>query len=843
MVGLVIVSHSAALAEGVTELARQMAGPDVPIVPAGGLEDGAIGTDVARILAGMEQADQGDGVLVLMDLGSAILSAEMAREMLEPDRRARIQLCAAPLVEGALAAAVQAKLGASLAQVADEARGALGPKQEHLGPAAEAPRPELANGAAAPHGSEPLATLELPVNNALGLHARPAARLVQAVAFSPGRVQLLNITTGKGPVNAKSINAVTTLGVRGGHTIRVSVDDADAAPVFAALRALAAENWGDDLSDRAPDEPSVRRVVESDMARGSVAHEAGSSGARALRGTPASPGIGIGLARPLQAPHVEAPTDPASDREAEQRRLHAALTATQQRIGEARAAVLARGDRHSAEIFDAHLLFLSDEALREPALEAIRAQGRNAAAAWAGATQAMADQYRRLDDSYLQARAADVEDVGRQVVAELLGIDPRPTMGGPGVLIAHDLSPAETAVLDPACVVAIVTAVGGPTSHTAILARSLGIPAVVGLGPAVLDLAEGSELIVDGAQGMVLPAPDAATRAEYAERQAAAARAAAALQAEAAEPAVTADGRRIEVVANIGSVKDAERAVAAGAEGVGLFRTEFLFLDRATAPSEDEQYAAYRAVCAAMQGRPVIVRTLDVGGDKPLAYIDMGHEENPFLGWRAVRFGLDNPAFFKIQLRAIARVAAEFPLKVMFPMIAVPSEYLTARELLRQAASDAGVSPTIETGIMVEIPSAALRARQLAELVDFFSIGTNDLTQYTLAAERGNPRVAGLADAFQPAVLDLIRQTAEAAQVAGKWAGVCGELGGDPLAVEVLIGLGITELSMSAPAIARAKHLVRATTLAQAQAKAQHALSLPDATAVRAYLAGSGSPG
>jgi phosphocarrier protein FPr len=562
----------------------------------------------------------------------------------------------------------------------------------------------------------------------------------------------------------------------------------------------------------------------------------GLSNARVVRGTPASPGIGIGPVRRLQTPALQVPVDRAVDPAAERRRLEAALAATRQQIEGSRATVLARGDRHSAEIFDAHLLFLNDEALSGPALAAIQTGGLNAAAAWAAATHQMADQYRGLDDAYLQARAADVEDVGRQVVAELLGLDPRPTVSGVGILIAHDLTPADTAALDPAAVYGIATAAGGPTSHTAILARSLGIPAVVGLGPAVLDLAEGSELIVDGTQGVVLPAPDAATRTGYAERQADAARAAVALQAAAAEPAVTADGRRIEVVANIGSVKDAERAVAAGAEGVGLFRTEFLFLDRATAPSEDEQYAAYRAVCAAMQGRPVIVRTLDVGGDKPLAYIDMGHEENPFLGWRAVRFGLDNPAFFKIQLRAIARVAAEFPLKVMFPMIAVPSEYLTARELLRQAASDAGVSPAIETGIMVEIPSAALRARQFAELVDFFSIGTNDLTQYTLAAERGNPRVAKLADAFQPAVLDLIRQTAEAAQAAGKWAGVCGELAGDPLAVEVLIGLGITELSMSAPAIAGAKHLVRHSTLTQAKAKAQHALSLPDATAVRAFL-------
>lgn len=289
---------------------------------------------------------------------------------------------------------------------------------------------------------------------------------------------------------------------------------------------------------------------------------------------------------------------------------------------------------------------------------------------------------------------------------------------------------------------------------------------------------------------------------------------------------------------------DAQAAVAAGAEGVGLFRSEFLFLDRRVAPDEAEQYAAYRAAAAVMgPERPVIIRTLDVGGDKPLPYIDIGREENPFLGWRAVRMCLANPEFFKVQLRAIVRVAAEFPIRVMFPMIATLAEFRAARALLAEARQEVAqrgerVPDRIETGIMVEIPAAALRAEQFAAEVDFFSIGTNDLTQYTLAAERGNARVAPLADAFQPAVLDLIQRTAAAGQAHGKWTGVCGEMAGDPRAVPLLVGLGIAELSMSAPAIPRAKQIVRGLEYAAARRLAEGALQAETPEAVRAVLAG-----
>ncbi len=831
MVGIVIVSHSQRLAEGVVELARQMAGPDVPIIAAGGLREpaGAIGTDIAIIGEALDAADQGQGVLVLMDLGSAILSTEMARDMLAPDAAERILLCEAPLAEGAIAAAVQARLGASLERVAAEARTALTPKQIQLG---VTPTTAATTAAGAHDSAAPRHALTLTVHNRLGLHARPAARFVGTVGGFKADVSVTNDTTGRGPVSALSINGVTTLGVRSGHTITLTATGPEAEAALAAVQHLADGNFGDPPDQVGPSTPAeTQPKPQTDAApvtalADNVPHH----------GIAAGPGLALGPIRRFTAARLTPPTDAPAALETELARLTTALAGARTRIEASRRAVLAHGDKQSAEIFDAHLLFLDDPALRAPAERAIREQERNAAQAWHTASSALAAEYRGLDDAYLRARAADVEDVDQQVLAALLGVDARPVLSGPGILVADDLTPAETAGLDPQIVRGIATALGGPTSHSAILARSLGIPAVVGLGAGLRALAEGTLLVLDGDAGLIVPNPDTATQSAVTARQLTAAHAASAARAAALEPAVTRDGRRIEVVANVGSVADARAAVAAGAEGAGLFRTEFLFLERETAPTEDEQTAAYRAVCAAMEGRPVIIRTLDVGGDKPLAYVDMGHEANPFLGWRAVRVGLDQPEFFKTQLRAIARTAAEYPVRVMFPMIATPDEFARAKALLSESINEAGVDVAIPTGIMVEIPSAAVRARQFAEIVDFFSVGTNDLTQYTLAAERGNARVARLADAFQPAVLELIGQTAQAAAARGIWSGVCGELAGDPLAVELLVGLGITELSMSAPAIPRAKQIVRDLTGASARARAEHVLTLASPEAIREYL-------
>lgn len=823
MVGLVIVSHSARLAEGVAELARGMAGPDVLLAATGGLDlpDRPLGTDANLVLQAIEQVYSDDGVLILMDLGSALLSTEMALDALPPEKRDRILLCEAPLVEGALAAAVQARIGATLDQVAAEARGALAAKIAHLGGSTDvAPASELPG--------EGL-TLRLTVHNRLGLHARPAARFVQTAARFAANISVRNLTSGRGAVNAKSINLVATLGVRSGHEIEVIASGPQADEALAAIQALADDNFGDDESDAA-----TQVATPAPIATPIDSH--------ALAGHPASPGIAIGPARLFRPAAPSIPTHPTYDPRADWDAIMAAIDKTRAQIRAMRDSVEKRSGNYTASLFDAHLLILEDSSLLQPVCDAIFDDKLNAAAAWARATENVADAYRALDDEYLSARAADVIDVQRQVLLNLLGETLlTPVMGAPGILVAPDLTPADTARLDPTFVLGICTAFGGPTSHSAILARSFGIPAVVGVGESILNLNEDTQLIIDGASGQVWIEPDADRLAEYAQRVESERIARESARVAAAAPAITHDGRRIEVAANIGSPHDASVAVREGAESVGLFRTEFLFLDRQTAPDEEEQYAVYRVTAEALEQRSLIIRTLDAGGDKPLPYLNLEHEANPFLGWRAIRLCLAQPEFFKTQLRAIVRVAAEFPVKVMFPMIATLDEWRAARSLLLEACDEVrarslNVPDRIETGIMVEIPSAALRAEQFASEVDFFSIGTNDLTQYTLAAERGNARVATLADAFHPAVLQLIHKVVQAAHAQGKWVGVCGELAGDALATELLVGLGVDELSMSAPSIPSIKQIMRTLESGAAGQLAQAALAQESAAQVRQML-------
>lgn len=831
MVGLVIVSHSAKLAEGVAELARGMAGPEMLLRATGGLDlpDRPLGTDVGLVLQAIEEVYSDDGVLVLMDLGSAVLSAEMALEGLPPERRARIKLCEAPLVEGAIAAAVQARLGASLEQVLSEARGALEAKRVHLSTEMELSAPTAAHLSSA---NGKVYELRLKVGNALGLHARPAARFVQTFGqFPQADAHVTNLSTVRGPVSARSINAVTTLGVRQGHEILLTASGAQAEAALAALKALADDNFGDvDLPTSAKSVPPTKSKKTNQAA----------DDQSVWQGLAVSPGIAIGPARIFRPTLPDLPTHRSTQPQAEWDTLTAAIARARTQIAGTRDAVLRRADQYTAAIFEAHLLILDDEAVCAPVHERIFRDKQNAALAWHTAIEETAASYRALDDEYLRARAADVEDVGRQVLLNLLDTSSdAPLFTEPGILVAADLTPADTAQLNTQLVLGICTAAGGPTSHSAILARSLGIPAVAGMGERVLSLAEDTPLIMDGETGQVWPNPQTAILKDYQQRAVAYRAAQAAAKAASASVAVTGDGRRIEIVANVGSVADARAAVESGAEGVGLFRTEFLFLDRRTAPGEDEQVAAYRAVAAVMGNRPVIIRTLDAGGDKPLPYLDMGVEANPFLGWRAIRLCLAQPELFKTQLRAIVRVAAEFPTKIMFPMIATLAEWRAARALLEEARLEVlkrglPVPDRVETGIMVEIPSAAVRAAQFAAEVDFFSIGTNDLTQYTLAAERGNPRVANLSDAFEPAVLELIRQTVNAAHAHGKWVGICGELAGDPVAVPLLVGLGIDELSMSAPAIPRVKQIVRTLDYSLTQTYTQAALLLENATMIRA---------
>jgi len=402
----------------------------------------------------------------------------------------------------------------------------------------------------------------------------------------------------------------------------------------------------------------------------------------------------------------------------------------------------------------------------------------------------------------------------------------------PVVVIARDLSPSDTASLDRTRVLGFCTAGGGPTSHTAIIARALSLPAMVSAGEGVLELqdettvilnGEAGTLAVDPSQGMIEAARDAGNR-WLALRSAA--------KEKAVEPAITLDGHRVEVVANIGSLKDAQEAMKNGAEGVGLLRTEFLFLDRPDAPTEREQFEVYSSIVKTMENRPVVLRTLDVGGDKPLPYVEAPHEENPFLGVRGIRLCLGRPDLFREQLRAVLRAAEFGRLLVMFPMVADISEVRQARAIVEELRIALN-APKIDIGIMIEVPSAALMADVIAPEVDFFSIGTNDLTQYTLAMDRMHPSLAGKSDGLHPAVLRLIARTVEAAHKHGKWVGICGELGGDPQAIPILVGLGVDELSISVPSIPTAKALVRTLKMPEAQALAQRALNCATSAEVR----------
>jgi phosphoenolpyruvate-protein phosphotransferase/dihydroxyacetone kinase phosphotransfer subunit len=819
MVGIVIVSHSATLAESVVELAREMGGPEVAVVPAGGVDapEPALGTDAMKVMNAIEQADSGDGVLVLMDLGSAVLSAETALDFIPPERRERVALSDAPLVEGAVAAAVTARAGAPLEQVAAEARGGLAPKSSHLAVDA-APVVERMPAGPAKEALE----RRISVRNRLGLHARPAARFVQTASGFDAELSVTNLTTGRGPASARSLNALATLGVREGHEIRVRASGPAAEDALAALEALAERNFDEQDAEAAsvPAPPSARAARP----------QAG----EALNGLPAAPGIALGPVRHLRTADLQLPTHAAADPEHEWRVLEAALRRVRDDLRATRDAVSVRAGDYEAAIFDAHLLFLEDEELLGKARQAIR-QGRNAAQAWNAAVADARAAWEGLDDEYLRARAEDVAAVGRQVLERLLGQAPAAVPSGAGIIVAPDLTPAQTAALEPSVVQGIATAFGGPTSHSAILARSLGLPAVVGLGEALLALPEDTPLALDGDAGVAYPNPPAEVSAEYEERAQARAEVVRAARAAAQDPATTRDGTTIEVAANVGSLADVPAALASGADGVGLLRTEFLFLDRAAMPDEEEQYHAYVGVARALEGRPLVLRTLDVGADKPLPYVEQPPEANPYLGQRGLRLGLARPDVLEVQLRAALRVAAEYPVKIMFPMVATIEEFRAAVCLLESAREESG-QPRPDVGVMVEVPSVALVADAFADEVDFFSVGTNDLTQYTLAAERGNERVAAIADPLHPAVLRLIQLVAEAARTHGKWVGVCGEVAGDTLATPVLLGLGVTELSAAPPLVPSVKDAVRAVELDEARTLAADALRLESAADVRDLL-------
>jgi phosphoenolpyruvate-protein phosphotransferase/dihydroxyacetone kinase phosphotransfer subunit len=830
MVGIVLVSHSRALAKALLELVHQVASNDVPLAIAAGVgpERAEFGTDAIEITEAIQSVFSDDGVLVLMDLGSAILSAEMALELLPDEMKSKIRFCAAPVVEGAIAAGVQAGLGMDLETICREARQALGPKAEQLGETeamGTAPSEPLQEPA-----PEDFQEIELTLQNLHGLHARPAARFVQTAAAFSADVRVLNLTSGKGPVSARSLNALATLGAVNGDVIAVRASGDQARQALDALSKLVHENFG---------EPAAQEelAVPGKSPTEAIAAKAPPG---ALPAVAVSEGVAVGPLYRYQPAPPPVPQTPASDPDAEWERLQRAIERTEQAIRQRRTQLGRSIGEAQAAIFDAHLLILQDPDLREKVLAAIRENHQNAAAAWNANIQQVAESYLALPDAYLQQRAADVMDVGNQVLFALAGkVAAEPVkFSEPVILTALDLTPTETSQLDMGQVLGIVTAGGGPTSHSAILARALGVPALSGLDLSARDVKAGTLLGLDGFQGRLWIDPSPDVRQELEKRRKAWLDQRQRLLQKSHAPAILRDGTHIEVVANVGKVADAQAAVLNGAEGVGLLRTEFLYLTRETPPTEEEQLKTLLEIGAVLEQRPIIVRTLDVGGDKALPYIELAPEENPFLGVRAIRLCLRRPDLFMPQLRAILRAAADYRLRIMFPMVANCEEVIQAKAMLEQAHNElAGQNLPhrwpIETGIMVEIPAAAVLSDVLASQVDFFSIGTNDLTQYTLAAERGNPALAGLNDALHPAVLRLIQRVTEASHQQGKWTGVCGELAGDPYAAPILVGLGVDELSMNPAGIPRIKDLLRRIDLGMVKPLAEKALQSASPAEVR----------
>lgn len=550
-----------------------------------------------------------------------------------------------------------------------------------------------------------------------------------------------------------------------------------------------------------------------------------------LNGIAASSGVAIAKAYCLVAPDLTVVKQQVTDVEAEQAKLDAALAVTTEELTAIQKMTEEKLGAEEAAIFGAHLLVVNDPELIAPMKQKIADDKVNAAFALQEVSSMFVTMFESMDNDYMNERAADIKDVSKRILAHILGVKiPNPSaINEQVIVVANDLTPSDTAQLNREFVLGFTTDIGGRTSHSAIMARSLEIPAVVGTKEATEKIEDGMIVIVDGLSGDVLINPDEATIAHYKQQAADFSEQQKQWAKLVNEPSVSADGHHVELAANIGTPEDLESVVRNGGEGVGLYRTEFLYMGRDALPTEEEQFTAYRSVVEGMAGKPVVVRTLDIGGDKKLPYLPLAEELNPFLGHRAIRLCLERTDIFRTQLRALLRASVYGNLKIMFPMIATLQEFREAKALLEEEkanllAEGTPVAETIELGIMVEIPSTAVMADTFAKEVDFFSIGTNDLIQYTMAADRMNEQVSYLYQPYNPAILRLIKMVIDAAHKEGKWAGMCGEMAGDEFAVPLLLGLGLDEFSMSATSILKTRTLLQSLNKAELETLAIRAL-------------------
>ena len=826
-VGLVIVSHSAQLAAGVVELAGQMTQGKTPIAAAGGAIDDILGTSADKILEAIQSVDGPDGVLVLLDLGSAILSAEMALEMLSDEQRDRIRLSYAPLVEGAVAAALEASLGRTLAQVQQMAEKTANVDQlqmlKPLTPVENEPVEIVAPPESISPGETSEHTSQLTLANPTGLHARPAMLFVQTAAGYQANIR----ASGRGKeTDAASIFGVMSLGLRQGDTLTIRASGKDAEAAIEALSELVRINFYETTP-----EVAIPPTVGADLsATPPIYRPETQLPGEPWHGITTSAGVAVGPALlytsgVITLSSIEQHSISSDQVASEQERLRGALARAAEELHSLALSLESSVGQAQAAIFDAQALMLRDPALLETTLHEIETKHIDAAGALAESGERYASTLESIDDPLIAGRAVDMRDAVSRAVEKLVDrLTPKQDLGSlhqPVILIARDLTPSDTAQLRPEFVMGICTVQGGPTAHAAILARALGIPSIAGLNAAALQVIHsGDALGLDADNGLLYHQPTPEMHAQLVKRIAELEQQRATLKAAAQQEQapIIFNGRHIQLLANVGSEAEAEAARQWNAQGIGLLRTEFLFAKATTLPDENEQRQLYTKVFRAFNGdtttqsKPIVVRTLDAGADKPMAALDsvLGHmvEENPALGLRGIRIHLAHRTLLEQQLAACVLAAGETgsQLHIMFPMITTVEELQEARSIFdgvysRLSNQQVALPSHVLIGIMVEVPAAVVMAEELAEYTDFFSIGSNDLTQYTLACDRTNASVANIYNPMQPAVLRLIHQVADAGRSAGKPVAVCGEMAGNVRLAPLLVGLGVDELSMTPTAL------------------------------------------
>jgi phosphocarrier protein FPr len=865
-VGLVIVAHSAQLAAGVVELAGQMTQGKTPMAAAGGAVDDVLGTSADKILAAIQSVDGPDGVLVLLDLGSAILSTEMALEMLSDEQRERVRLSYAPLVEGAVAAALEASLGRTLVQVQQVAEKTANVDQlqmlKPLTPAEPLPEEVLAPPESTSPGETEALRVQLTLANPTGLHARPASLFVQTAARYQANIR----ASGHGKeTDAISIFGVLSLGMRKGDTITISASGKDAEAAIDALSELVRVNFYEPAPESELQKaPQSATTVGADLANAPPDDRPQLPG-EPWRGITTSAGVAVGPAllytSGVIALHAVA-RHPISSNQiaAEQERLRGALNAAAEELHVLAQSLQSSIGQDQAAIFDAQALMLRDPSLLDSTFHIIESEHMSAAGALAEAGERYAATLETIDDPLIAGRAADMRDAVSRAV-EKLGdrLAPKQDLGSmkqPVILIARDLTPSDTAQLRPELVLGICTVLGGPTAHAAILARALGIPAIAGLNDAILQVIHnGDALGLDADNSLLYQHPTPEILAQLSKRLADLQLQRAALKAAAQQEQapIVFNGRQIQLLANVGSEAEAEAARQWNAQGIGLLRTEFLYARATALPDEEEQRQLYAKVFRAFNGdttpqrRPVVVRTLDAGADKPMAALDsiLGQmvEENPALGLRGIRIHLAHQALLEQQLAAFLLAAADTgtQLHIMFPMITTVEELQVARSIFdrvysRLQSKQVALPSQVLIGIMVEVPAAVVMASELAVYADFFSIGSNDLTQYTLACDRTNASVSDLYNPMQPAVLRLIHQVAIAGKNAGKPVAVCGEAAGDVRLAPILVALGVEELSMTPTALPQVRNELARWSPQELSALAERVLHLKTVSEVRQVI-------